>query len=63
MLLAAQAAADDTLRIALIAGVLVLAIIGLIIFLVFMRYFRLWIQSKTTGASIGIWDLVGMTFR
>ena len=63
MLLAAQAATDDTLQIALIAGVLVLAIIGLIIFLVFMRYFRLWIQSKTTGASIGIWDLVGMTFR
>ncbi len=30
---------------------------------VFARYFRLWIQSKTTGAGIGILDLLGMTFR
>jgi uncharacterized protein YqfA (UPF0365 family) len=30
---------------------------------VFARYFRLWIQSKTTGAGIGIFDLLGMTFR
>jgi uncharacterized protein YqfA (UPF0365 family) len=26
-------------------------------------YFRLWIQSVTTGAGIGIFDLLGMTFR
>jgi uncharacterized protein YqfA (UPF0365 family) len=41
--------------------------IGVIIFLivvaVFTRYFRLWIQSVTTGAGIGIFDLLGMTFR
>ena len=30
---------------------------------VFARYFRLWIQSVTTGARIGIFDLLGMTFR
>ena len=30
---------------------------------VFARYFRFWIQSKTTGAGIGIFDLLGMTFR
>jgi uncharacterized protein YqfA (UPF0365 family) len=30
---------------------------------VFARYFRLWIQSVTTGAGISIWDLLGMTFR
>jgi len=30
---------------------------------IFARYFRLWIQSKTTGAGIGIPDLLGMTFR
>ena len=30
---------------------------------VFARYFRLWIQSVTTGAGIGIFDLLGMTFR
>lgn len=38
-------------------------IFGLVIFAVFVRYFRLWIQSFATGASIGIFDLLGMTFR
>jgi uncharacterized protein YqfA (UPF0365 family) len=37
--------------------------IGVIILAVFARYFRLWIQSKTTGAGISIFDLLGMTFR
>jgi len=35
----------------------------LVVLAVFARYFRLWIQSKTTGAGIGIFDLLGMTFR
>jgi uncharacterized protein YqfA (UPF0365 family) len=35
----------------------------LIMLAVFTRYFRFWIQSKTTGAGIGIFDLLGMTFR
>jgi len=30
---------------------------------IFVRYFRLWIQSVTTGAGIGIFDLLGMTLR
>jgi uncharacterized protein YqfA (UPF0365 family) len=30
---------------------------------IFARYFRLWIQCVTTGARIGIFDLLGMTFR
>jgi uncharacterized protein YqfA (UPF0365 family) len=38
-------------------------IFGLIFLVVFTRYFRFWIQSKTTGAGIGIFDLLGMTFR
>lgn len=42
-----------------LAGLLVL----LVILAVFARYFRLWIQSVTTGAGISIWDLLGMTFR
>lgn len=36
---------------------------GLIFLAVGARYFRLWIQSLTTGAGIGIFDLLGMTFR
>jgi uncharacterized protein YqfA (UPF0365 family) len=35
----------------------------LIFLAIFARYFRFWIQSVTTGASIGIFDLLGMTFR
>ncbi|MGD9634881.1 MAG: flotillin-like protein FloA [Pirellulales bacterium] len=38
-------------------------IVGLAIFAIIARYFRLWIQSVTTGASIGIVDLVRMTLR
>ena len=47
----------------LIIALVVAIIFFLILFLVFARYFRLWIQSVTTGAGIGIWDLIGMTFR
>ncbi|HEX3872235.1 MAG TPA: flotillin-like protein FloA [Pirellulales bacterium] len=44
--------------------VLCVAIVLLLIALaIFTRYFRFWIQSVTTNARIGIWDLVGMTFR
>jgi uncharacterized protein YqfA (UPF0365 family) len=43
--------------------VLVAAFFVLVALAVFARYFRLWIQSLTTGARIGIFDLLGMTFR
>ena len=43
--------------------ILVVAFFVLIALAVFARYFRLWIQSLTTGARIGIFDLLGMTFR
>jgi uncharacterized protein YqfA (UPF0365 family) len=46
---------------------IVVAVIGLIlllaVFAVLARYFRLWIQSVTTGAGISIFDLLRMTFR
>ena len=41
------------------AGVIIL----LVFFFIFARYFRLWIQSFMTGARIGIFDLLGMSFR
>ncbi|HEX4130038.1 MAG TPA: flotillin-like protein FloA [Pirellulales bacterium] len=45
-------------------ALLIVAIIAILVFLaIFTRYFRFWIQSVTTGASIGIFDLLGMTFR
>ncbi len=49
-----------------IVTIVVIAIglfIGVIVLAVFTQYFRLWIQSKTTGAGIGILDLLGMRFR
>ena len=46
-----------------IIALIVVIVIFLILMMVFAKYFRLWIQSVTTGAGIGIWDLVGMSFR
>jgi len=50
-------------QIVLIVGVLFAFLIGFAFLAVFFRYFKLWIQSVTTGAGIGIFDLLGMTFR
>ena len=38
-------------------------IVGLVFFAIFARFFTLWIQCVTTGAGIGIFDLLGMWFR
>ena len=44
--------------------VLIIALLALIAFIAFAaRFARLWIQSVTTGAGIGIFDLLRMTFR
>ena len=43
--------------------VFLVLVVGMVVLAVFARYFGLWIQSKTTGAGIGIFDLLGMTFR
>ena len=47
----------------MIAGILAVALFGLIAFLVVLRYFRLYIQCIMTDAGIGLFDLMGMTFR
>jgi uncharacterized protein YqfA (UPF0365 family) len=41
----------------------ILLIVALAFFAIFARYFRLWIQSVTTGAGVGFLDLLRMTFR
>ncbi len=46
-----------------IVGIFIIIIFGLVVLAIFARYFRLWIQSVTTRAKIGILDLLGMTFR
>lgn len=47
----------------LILGLLVAVVIALLFIGIFAFYFRLWIQSLTTGAGISIFDLLGMSFR
>jgi uncharacterized protein YqfA (UPF0365 family) len=54
--------AEGMLTFGLVAAVFVIIAL-LVVFTVFARYARLWIQSKTTGANIGILDLVRMRFR
>jgi uncharacterized protein YqfA (UPF0365 family) len=57
-----NAPGDTTsLILVLVLGVVLLAL--LVFLAIFVHYFRFWIQSKTTGAGIGIFDLLGMTFR
>ena len=63
MMLFAAEDAPDIGTVAMIIGFLIAGVLTLIILAVFARYFRLWIQSKTTSAGIGMLDLLGMTFR
>jgi uncharacterized protein YqfA (UPF0365 family) len=55
--------AQESITVWTIIIVAAVVIFGLIVFAVLAKYFRLWIQSVTTGAGIGILDLLGMTFR
>ena len=61
MTLFAQGPSDT--QVITIIVLFVLFFFAVIVLAVFARYFRLWIQSVTTGAGIGIFDLLGMTFR
>ena len=51
---------SQTLWLILLVGAMIVA---LVFFAIFARYFRLYVQSLTTGAGIGILDLLRMTFR
>jgi uncharacterized protein YqfA (UPF0365 family) len=53
----------NTMQVLTIAAIFGVLAFGIVAFAIFARYFRLWIQSVTTGARIGILDLLGMTFR
>jgi uncharacterized protein YqfA (UPF0365 family) len=54
---------QDILAFAIVIAVVVAVLMVLIAVAVLANYFRLWVQSVFTGAGIGIWDLIGMTFR
>lgn len=53
----------NVIQILVFIGVFALIIFGLVFLVIFARYFKFWIQSFSTGANIGIFDLLGMTFR
>jgi uncharacterized protein YqfA (UPF0365 family) len=46
-----------------VVGIFAVLIIGVVVLVVFAKYFRIWLQSKASKAGIGILDLLGMTFR
>jgi len=55
--------AQNSTSIFLLLILVAIGIAGLVILVIFAQFFWLWIQSKTTGAGITIWDLIGMKFR
>lgn len=55
-------AADIPAGVYIIVGAIA-ALIFIVLFAIFARYFGLWIQCKATGAGIGIVDLIMMNFR
>lgn len=63
MPLFAEGLDKQTIDMLIIISILMGLVFAMIVVAVFARYFRLWIQSVTTGAGIGIFDLLGMTFR
>lgn len=62
-MLSAPFAQANGSQVMLIFGLFVIGLIVLLAFVLFAKYFNLWIQSKTTGAGIGLLDLLAMTFR
>lgn len=56
----AQIPGGNTLMLIFLIGAVIAALVA---FAVITRYFRLWIQSVSTGAGIGIFDLLRMSFR
>lgn len=56
-------AADDTRAVILIVSALAILVVIMGLFAVMANFFWLWAQSFTTGAGVGLVDLIGMWFR
>ena len=56
-------AQNSTWETGFVVFVVLTVFVALIFFAIFARYAHLWVQSFFTGAGIGLWDLLGMTFR
>lgn len=55
--------AANVQRVLPVAGIVVLFIIILVIFLVIVKFGSLWLQAKLSGAPVSIGELIGMTLR
>src|SRR5579864_574274 len=62
-ILLAQADNGQTARIIFYFFLAFMGLIALFVFILFAKYFNLWIQAMTTNANVGILELIGMTFR
>src|SRR5438093_5401475 len=62
LFLLAQGGSDPWKILVVIAGIF-LAFLALILLIFMAKFFNLWIQSITTGAGIGLFDLIGMWLR
>ena len=67
LILALQPAAQDgdfnLQSLAILVGIVLLVIFGLILIFAFAKYGNLWLQAFSSGAKIGIVDLIGMHLR
>ncbi|HYF01020.1 MAG TPA: flotillin-like FloA family protein, partial [Planctomycetota bacterium] len=46
-----------------VGGIILLALLGLMFFIIMMKYGLLWVQAIASGARVGLLDLVGMSLR
>ncbi|MBX6311425.1 MAG: flotillin-like protein FloA [Isosphaeraceae bacterium] len=63
LLIAQGGAGHADLSVILIVFGVVVIIFAFVLFVLFAKYFNLWIQAKTTHANVGLPELIGMTFR
>ena len=63
MSLLALAVEKQNVQIAVIVAIAIGLFFAIVALAIFARFFGWWIQSITTGAGIGFFDLLGMTFR
>ncbi|MDR2117892.1 MAG: flotillin-like protein FloA [Planctomycetaceae bacterium] len=55
--------AQEPAQILTLIGFGFIFLVVLVCFIIFLRFFPLWIQSLMAGAGVGISDMIGMTFR
>jgi len=53
----------NTMKLIVIVVAFIVLVVAILLFAVLGKYLRLWVQSVASGAGIGIFDLLAMTFR